>query len=765
MANTKEKQYVSDNPKLMAEWDWEKNIDLDPSQLTVGNHKKVYWKCKKEHEWQAAIYSRNNGNGCPCCAGKKAIPGENDLQTINPTLAKEWDYEKNNPLTPMDVLPNSGKTVYWKCEKGHEYPARIDHRNNERSGCPYCSGRFAVKGENDLQTINPTLAKEWNYEKNNPLTPIDVLPNSGKAVWWKCKKGHEWPAVIASRNNGCGCPICSSGRRTSFPEYALIFYLKQYGLEVIQSYKEKGYELDVYIPSKNVAIEYDGDYWHKNKAHKDLDKNTKCKKDGITLYRIREGLPSLNDSSLDYIVDKNQKNFPIILKKVLSEIVGTNIAVDLEKDAIAIENLREFTEKENSLLLLNPAIASEWNYERNGDLKPEYFATSSGKKVWWKCSEGHPWQATVASRNNGHGCPYCAGQKVLKGFNDLQTVNPTLAKEWNYEKNGDLKPEQFTANSGKTVYWKCKKGHEWPAKIIGRNKGSGCPYCAGQRLIRGENDLQTVNPTLAKEWDYEKNNRLTPMDVMPNSHNNVWWKCNKGHPWQAKIYNRNNGRGCPYCASQKILKGYNDLQTVKPTLAKEWDYEKNNRLTPMDVMPNSNKKAHWKCSEGHSWQATIASRNSGCGCPYCAGKKVLKGFNDLQTVNPALAKEWNHKKNGVLKPEHFTTNSGKKVYWKCAKGHEYPARIDHRNNGSGCPQCAGRLAIKGENDLQTINPTLAKEWNYEKNNPLTHMDLMPNSHSKVWWKCKKGHEWLARIGHRNNGSGCPQCAKEKRKKH
>ena len=158
-------------------------------------------------QWQANIDSRTRGNGCPYCSGKYTVKGENDLQTLNPVLAKEWNYEKNDGLSPEDVTPNSGKKVWWKCSKGHEWQAKIYHRNNG-SGCPYCSGRYAIKGENDLQTINQTLAREWNHEKNNELTPCDVLPNSNKKVWWKCSEGHEWQATIYNRNKGIGCPIC-----------------------------------------------------------------------------------------------------------------------------------------------------------------------------------------------------------------------------------------------------------------------------------------------------------------------------------------------------------------------------------------------------------------------------------------------------------------------------------------------------------------------------------------------------------------------------
>ncbi len=615
-----EKKHLIDNAKLMAEWNWERNTDLDPRVLTLGSHTKVWWKCDKGHEWQATVANKNNGRGCPYCTSKKALKGYNDLQTVNPALAKEWNYEKNNGLTPADVMPNSDKKAWWRCNKGHEWLASIGHRNQGRGcpycigkkilkgyndlqtvnptlakewnyekndgltpanvtpnsnkmvwwrcsqrhewqatinnrtngdGCPYCSGRYVIKGENDLQTVNPRLANEWNYKKNKKLTPADVMPNGGQKVWWKCNKGHEWQATINARSQGRGCPICSAERNTSFPEYALVFYLEKYGLEVIHSYKQQGYELDVYVPSKKIAIEYDGYFWHKNKKTNDLEKNQKCQKDGITLYRIREGLPPLNDSSLDYIVRKDQKDLSIVIEEVLGTIIKTVVDIDIERDVIAIDNLREFIEKENSILFSNPDVANEWNYEKNGNLRPEHFTSNSKKKVWWKCSKGHEYQAIIGDRNKGRGCPYCTGKKVLKGYNDLQTVNPVLSKEWNYEKNNGLTPADVTTGSHKKVWWKCCEGHEWQAVISGRNSGSGCPYCSGRYAIKGKTDLQTVNPILAQEWYYEKNNELTPADVTPNSSKKVWWKCDKGHEWQSVISARNNGTGCPICYQNK----------------------------------------------------------------------------------------------------------------------------------------------------------------------------------------------------------------------
>jgi hypothetical protein len=69
-------------------------------------------------------------------------------------------------------------------------------------------------------------------------------------------------------------------------------------------------------------------------------------------------------------------------------------------------------------------------------------------------------------------------------------------------------------------------------------------------------------------------------------------------------------------------------------LIDEWDYSKNTDLDPRKVPPKSNKKAYWLCSKyKHSWDAPIFTRTKGVGCPYCANRKVLAGFNDLATVD------------------------------------------------------------------------------------------------------------------------------------
>ena len=204
---------------------------------------------------------------------------------------------------------------------------------------------------------------------------------------------------------------------------------------------------------------------------------------------------------------------------------------------------------EQSLAFVRPDLAEQWAYELNGDKKPGDYLPGSDVKVWWRCELGHTWKATISSRRN-NGCPYCGNKRVLSGFNDLATIRPDLVNEWDYKLN-TLKPDEVLSGSNKKVHWICTKGHEWEATIVSRAQGRGCPYCCGKRVIVGETDLATLNPSLASEWFFDKNGDLKPTDVSPGSNRKVWWKCqNCGHTWQALIWSRSRGRGCPNCAGK-----------------------------------------------------------------------------------------------------------------------------------------------------------------------------------------------------------------------
>lgn len=688
-------------------------------------------------------------------------------------LMGEWNWERNTRLgySPYSIPCGSAQKVWWKCSKGHEWEARINNRAHGNN-CPICIGKKTLQGYNDLASINPSLAAEWHPTKNGDLTPQDVTAYSNKKVWWKCNNGHEWEATISHRSSGRGCPICYGEHKTSFPEQAIFFYLNRLTTAYNRYKFNSNMEIDIFLPELMIGIEYDGDYFHSGKRSLDRDtrKENLAREMGILLIRVKEVIGDYKEEYANNTIYVKVNTFALLaesIKKLIDYINGISrlsweADIDIDRDRIAIYNQYVTGDKKRSLAVQNPKLASEWHPTKNGNIRPSHVTVNSNKKVWWLCENGHEWEAVINSRNQGAGCPYCSGLKAIVGYNDLETVNPRLALQWHPSKNGKLTPQNITANSNKKVWWQCEKGHEWETTVYDRNKGNGCPVCSGHKALSGYNDLATVNPKLASEWHPTKNGKLTACDVTTGSDKKVWWKCSKGHEWEATISSRSMGCGCPYCAGQKLIIGFNDLQTVNPLLASEWHPIKNGNKTPTDVIPGSNKKVWWLGKCGHEWEAVISSRSAGRGCPYCASQKLLVGFNDLATRNPKLASEWHPTKNGSLTPKDVMPGTNKKVWWLCEKGHEWENSINVRNGGNGCPYCANQIVLKGYNDLATLNPKLALQWHYAKNGDLTPSDVMPGSNKKVWWICECGHEWEAMVNSRNKGHGCPKCAIKRR---
>lgn len=161
-----------------------------------GSKRKVWWRCKQGHTWQASICTRTgNGTSCPVCAGKMPVAGENDLQSRYPELAREW-HPTRNEITPQQVTPCSNRKIWWKCELGHSYQAMISARSMSGTGCPYCTGRKVLSGFNDLATLHLKIAKQWHTTLYGTLTPDSVTVGSHRKVWQQRAEGHVCQAVI-----------------------------------------------------------------------------------------------------------------------------------------------------------------------------------------------------------------------------------------------------------------------------------------------------------------------------------------------------------------------------------------------------------------------------------------------------------------------------------------------------------------------------------------------------------------------------------------
>lgn len=621
-------------PELLKEWVWKKNTKFKPDEISPNSHYKAWWKCSKGHEWEAVISNRKNGSGCPFCDGRRVTSAHN-LLAKNPSVAAEWHPTKNGNKTPKDYTPSSHHKAWWKCLYGHEWKSSIAHRNNG-AGCPFCGGGISAweaRVYAELKTIYPDTI--WHTREFK--TELDIyIPSILVGIEVDGYNWHKDTLVQDKKKNKKllkhGVIICRIRQAPleAVSEWDVLYIGKEPDLEAI---KELASKLDL------------------------IDKSSKTKKlikaylkqkyfaDEVSYKKIVSNLPSppkeASFGSLFPHIAKEwhpTKNYPLTpehfapkASKRVWWMCGKGheweAAVGTRATGVGCPYCANLlVSKENSLATKFPNLIEEWNTKKNGSLTPDDVVAGSNKKAWWICKKGHEWKASIGARTgpNGTGCPVCSGNKTIKETS-LAAIRPEIAAEWHPTKNKDLSPEQISPQTSKKVWWQCLKNpeHVWKTGVSNRFNGNGCPYCSGRKVTK-QTSLLALNPELSKQWHPTKNDDLTPEDVRSGANKKVWWICDKGHEWEASINNRSkvNGSGCPFCRGKKASAD-NNLKLINPSVAREWHPEKNGDKTSSDFLPNSHYKAWWLCANGHEWEAVIARRNRGSGCPYCAGNRKV----------------------------------------------------------------------------------------------------------------------------------------------
>jgi len=253
------------HPNLMLEWHWVKNKRL-PTTCKAGSNYRAHWVCQTcQYEWPTQISNRTlYGKGCPACGHRVVVIGVSDLATTDPSLAAEWHPTKNGDLTPQNFRRGSTFMAWWHRDScGHDWPALISSRS-QGMGCGVCSGSKIMVGVTDLATTHPRLAAEWH--EDNDRTPQEVTRGSQYVAMWRCTKAqHVWSIAVSTRAvNGNGCSACSTASHRSRGEEEIFEFLSSLGLKPVSNTRTvlNGKELDIYLPEKKLAIEYNGLYWH-----------------------------------------------------------------------------------------------------------------------------------------------------------------------------------------------------------------------------------------------------------------------------------------------------------------------------------------------------------------------------------------------------------------------------------------------------------------------------------------------------------------------
>ena len=717
------------------------------------------------------------------------------LAEANPELAKEWHPTKNGDLLPSQIDNKSNKRVWWLLSYDDPVTGKrfdFEWKNSvinrvSGSGCPYLSKpvRKLYKGFNDFETFclyndRQELLSEWHPTKNGDLKPSDVISGGGgRKVWWfkpydDPKTGRhfdfEWEASISSRLAGVGCP-----------------FLASYNAKVWRGFN------DFETFCKDNDLQHLLSEWHPTKNGDLKPGNIIAAGSTYKIWWRKSYDDPITGKHFDfewesYIYNRTRgAGCPFLREPAKAVWYGFN-------------DVETFCKLNNKEYLLD-----EWHPTKNGDLKPSNCVRGSEIMVWWLKPYDDPitgkhfdfeWKATLNNRVlKGVGCPFLSNKSVWSGFNDLKTVcehtgKEYLIEEWDYDKNGELKPELIAPSSGKLVWW--HKPYDdpntgkhfdfsWKATACSRFNGNNCPYLAGQAVWTGFNDLETyckVNGLcyLLEEWHPIKNGKLKPSMVNATSPQKIWWYKPYDDPrtgkhfefeWSSSLQTRIESRiGCPFISSRSVWSGFNDLETwcndnSKEYLLSEWDYKKN-KEKPNKIAPSCNEKVWWRKSYDDpitgrhfefEWKAQVQSRTmGGTDCPYLTGRAVYPGFNDLETYclhnnRQELLNEWHYKKNGNLKPSDVLFGSHVEVWWlkpyddSITGKHfdfEWKAGIGYRvYQNIGCPFLSNRSAWKGYNDLETycrINGLeyLLDEWNYKKNRQRPE-EVLPGMNSKVWW--------------------------------
>lgn len=372
----------------------------------------------------------------------------------------------------------------------------------------------------------------------------------------------------------------------------------------------------------------------------------------------------------------------------------------------------------NDIATTHPDLAAEYSDE-NPDTTAEVRYTLTENRLWVCPTEGHTWVGQVAGRvKKGFTCSYCDGREILAGFNDLETVEVELMKCWDDEKN-DINPQELSPRSNTLVHWKCPEGHMdllSPKSRI-RNKGDNhCAFCSNRKTWKGDNDIVSKYPEIAREWDKDKNAGAVEDCNPRNDTDVIHWVCSQddNHKWEATARARTRDKkptGCPYCTGQRVHVGVTDLATTHPDIAASWHPTLNGDTSPTDVTSTSGRVTHWRCTEcAYEWSGQVYSRcyggrnNKSIQCARCTNRVIEHGINDLSTVNPDLFAQIHPTLNADIDLTVLAPQSKTRIVWSCLtdSSHDpWAATVDKRGkqDGSECPTCFSNVS-KGEAALR-----------------------------------------------------------------
>lgn len=204
-------------------------------------------------------------------------------------------------------------------------------------------------------------------------------------------------------------------------------------------------------------------------------------------------------------------------------------------------------------------------------------------KLDWTCGT-HYWSDSPGKMYGRYrGCKYCDGRAIYPGYNDAFTLNPEIADRLVYDPSAGVDYTKISTSSTRVLTWTCENNHIYDASVrsIVRDN-SKCPFCTRRIPLKGETDLYTTHKELVDlMWDFDKNTIL-PNTLLSGSDNIVWWKCAKGHSWEAHVYSVTGGSRCKKCVG-RVSKGEDELEEFLQGLGVTVERNNKTEIYPKEI--------------------------------------------------------------------------------------------------------------------------------------------------------------------------------------
>jgi hypothetical protein len=730
------KNYVTlreGNPEAADMWAYDLNDSkTNPDNVGVASTKVVYFRCKKnsKHVFKKRIgkmKSDRDGHctGCVYCghSPKLAFPGETDFFTVVPEAKKMWDFDKNHELDPTKLLPRSNKKAYFKCSRGHQV-YRVINNFYRSPVCPEC-----LIEPYKLEVALPNTRLFWRFEKNLELDYKSTQITSKKEAFFKCPEcKYEWSWQVRTwKRNGAFCPCC-------------------------------GFDGDKDSKRKNKSAVAKNNIKTLEMVFPDVIKWWDFEKNGIdTPYSVTYA----SNKDAWFVCPKNHSFSRSIIgvgkiRKVTCPICDRHFG----KVFLGVNDFFSTCKEAEKM----------WMKDKNKSIDPHRVTANSYKKAFFKCEQNHEFEKVIRTFALYPTCPTC---EFIKN-NSIWNNRPEVLKFWDYRKMAKS-PKEVNVTSYEKGYWKCPRcRYEWEQSFYQRcaSKVNKCPNCEIRNKNGFTKSLKIHNPEVIK---YIINDDTCPIDLetissrstkivklrCPYDESHIFKKSIRGIPLKEPF-------GCPYCSKGSrriVIKGATDFFTIVPKAKEMWDWDKNKKLNPYALLPNSRKKAFFLCEEGHSFIKELNNFTRSQRCPVCF--EINKMYVNKY---PHILKQWDYQKNKQFNVRATLAMSQEVVWWRCDKcGYEWKAQIKSRRDSKGeCPSCETRIVIvEGTNDLFSVVPQLRSIYDFEKNKGIDPKQISLSFNQPLWWKCQEcGYNWKSNVSTRIKGNygnydflGCPFCEK------